>query len=930
MKFPKTAARDVALCAFLNNAKFDLRLKKAPISLRRLYMPNVFKTMFRKPLYISLAFLGLLHSQSCWGLPAHPTGPFQNDGGWEFVTRSTTFSSCSEFAAAFSQWMQGPGIQATGGLTLSSNGPVNDWFWGYGAEYCDAYLNVVYPPFGVPGQIVAEASRIWACPQGETITNDVPPLCVIPKFYVLTAPSKAQCEREGNPCVLATGAKLQTDTDFVAPVSGLLTLRRTYNSLQGAAWSDNFSAFMSAESASNGVFPLASDRSKPYSSAQSACLQGWGDISASVWGGTISSASAVYLGGLSCQIQIGGKAVADFSIQEDNNLDYAPLVGPLTVQTVRLPNGHVYTFELVNGVWTETFSSVSVKLIDTGSRFLFLGDDDRFLSFGYDGRLNSITIPSGQGVNLNYAALKPIAGTVSTILLSTVVDTFGRTLTYSYDPSSLELTGFSDPAGNVFGYSLIDLWTPTANLATYTIGAVSYPVASGAAPQVRNYVFGESAYTSSVSLPAALTGIVDENGSRFATFSYDINGHVASTQHFGGVELTSFAYGADGSTTVVDALGGARSYQFAIVAGARRVTSVTGAKCSSCADADQKLRSYDAQGNLSSFTDWVGNLSCFAYDLTRNLEIARVEGFAPGSTCPSPLSTYVPAAGTAQRLIQAQWHPAFKLKTGETAPLKISTWVYNGQPDPTNGNTVASCAPSTALLPDGNPIAVLCKKVEQATTDATGGAGFSATATGAPRVWTYTYNQWGQKLTATGPRGNLATSDPNYAVDTTTYAYYAATVAGSYTMGDLSSVTDAAGHVTSFPLYDANGRVLESIDPNGTTATYTYAPRGWLLTRTVTPAGASTSQLTQYGYDGVGQLKSVTNPDGTQVLYAYDNAHRLTAVTDSAGDSINYTLDAMGNRTTEQVKDPAGNLARQITRVYDALNRLQTVTGALQ
>jgi hypothetical protein len=38
----------------------------------------------------------------------------------------------------------------------------------------------------------------------------------------------------------------------------------------------------------------------------------------------------------------------------------------------------------------------------------------------------------------------------------------------------------------------------------------------------------------------------------------------------------------------------------------------------------------------------------------------------------------------------------------------------------------------------------------------------------------------------------------------------------------------------------------------------------------------------------------------------------------------------MGNRTTEQVKDPAGNLARQITRVYDALNRLQTVTGALQ
>jgi hypothetical protein len=30
----------------------------------------------------------------------------------------------------------------------------------------------------------------------------------------------------------------------------------------------------------------------------------------------------------------------------------------------------------------------------------------------------------------------------------------------------------------------------------------------------------------------------------------------------------------------------------------------------------------------------------------------------------------------------------------------------------------------------------------------------------------------------------------------------------------------------------------------------------------------------------------------------------------------------------EQVKDPAGNLQRNITRVYDGLNRVQQVTGA--
>jgi len=40
------------------------------------------------------------------------------------------------------------------------------------------------------------------------------------------------------------------------------------------------------------------------------------------------------------------------------------------------------------------------------------------------------------------------------------------------------------------------------------------------------------------------------------------------------------------------------------------------------------------------------------------------------------------------------------------------------------------------------------------------------------------------------------------------------------------------------------------------------------------------------------------------------------------------TLDNTGNKVGEQVKDPSGNLLRNITRVYDALNRVQQVTGA--
>jgi hypothetical protein len=51
---------------------------------------------------------------------------------------------------------------------------------------------------------------------------------------------------------------------------------------------------------------------------------------------------------------------------------------------------------------------------------------------------------------------------------------------------------------------------------------------------------------------------------------------------------------------------------------------------------------------------------------------------------------------------------------------------------------------------------------------------------------------------------------------------------------------------------------------------------------------------------------------------------------DTLGSSVSYTLDASGNRTGEEVRDPGGALQRSIARSYDALNRLQQVSGAPQ
>jgi YD repeat-containing protein len=97
----------------------------------------------------------------------------------------------------------------------------------------------------------------------------------------------------------------------------------------------------------------------------------------------------------------------------------------------------------------------------------------------------------------------------------------------------------------------------------------------------------------------------------------------------------------------------------------------------------------------------------------------------------------------------------------------------------------------------------------------------------------------------------------------------------------------------------------------------------------VTPASGA-AQLTSYAYYPTGLLQTVTLPDGTTLNYAYDTAHRLTDVTDAAGNTLHYTLDNSGNRTGEQVKDASGVLASTVTRVFDNLNRVQSVTGSMQ
>ncbi|MRV76866.1 hypothetical protein GJ700_34725, partial [Duganella sp. FT92W] len=153
--------------------------------------------------------------------------------------------------------------------------------------------------------------------------------------------------------------------------------------------------------------------------------------------------------------------------------------------------------------------------------------------------------------------------------------------------------------------------------------------------------------------------------------------------------------------------------------------------------------------------------------------------------------------------------------------------------------------------------------------------------------------------TARGPRTD--------ADDTVTYSYDA--------NGNLATVANALGHVTTLSNYDAHGRVGRITDANGRATDFSYTLRGWLSG--TTSAGMTTS----YTYDNVGQLTGVSLPEGGMITYGYDDARRLVSVSDALGNSIGYTLDKLGNRTGEQVRDASGTLSRQLARVFDNLGR---------
>lgn len=194
-----------------------------------------------------------------------------------------------------------------------------------------------------------------------------------------------------------------------------------------------------------------------------------------------------------------------------------------------------------------------------------------------------------------------------------------------------------------------------ANLSTVTKSIPTDPDTPSALIELTKTYHYEN-----IAFPYALTGITDEKGVRYATWTYDEIGRVIESKHANNVDKGSISYELN-TTTVTNSLGKQTIYHYDMVSGAKRLVKVEGVATPSCSAANQAY-TYHPTGRVKTQTDWEGNVTYFEYNIKGQLT-KRTEGYG------------TPDAYT----VETTWHEALNEPSVITHPDKQEQFKYNTQ-----------------------------------------------------------------------------------------------------------------------------------------------------------------------------------------------------------------------------------------------------------
>jgi RHS repeat-associated protein len=445
-------------------------------------------------------------------------------------------------------------------------------------------------------------------------------------------------------------------------------------------------------------------------------------------------------------------------------------------------------------------------------------------------------------------------------------------LHYNYDAANTVFSG----AYNSTNFIVTAI---TVKGASDRLISVRRKTAAGTVLWGRDYMYENSRF------PYALTGIKDVAGNRLNTFVYDQAGMVASS------EMASGVYRHELQTLVYDT-----NHMFH--------------------DVKNPL------GRTERYVSW-RNPNNGHSDSPRVLD--RVEGSAT-STVPADVKRFeyqLSGSATLDHTLSATVD-----RNGVRTDIGID-WSAR-RPNSITDATGRAEARQTNITywPNSNlPASIIRGTLKTEYTYTAGGQMLTETQTdlsvqavpyatgGQTRTTSYAWHANGRLSSINGPLPVNAQGKD----DTATFAYDA--------FGNLLSVTNGLGHITSFSDYDLNGRPQQSTDANNIITRFGYDPLGRLMSMNVKhPTMPANDAITTFTYDAEGRVTGITRPATDAMLMDYNLAGQLTAIRAASGERIDFAYNTAGGVTSQTVKRADASTSRSITRSFDSLNRMLTET----
>lgn len=493
------------------------------------------------------------------------------------------------------------------------------------AAYCTSYSTPDHNANGCYYNYTANGGFcLTSCPPNQAL-SDSGGACVPDKTSV--AKTLQQCEaKTSDPVIIESGALLSDEpADFIAGGSFPLTLQRTYHTLNSPAVLARVPSTSALTTLKTASMVTDSDGWSYYKQPSGYTGPTSSVVRQQTVPQTIKDGKAVMV------TSIAGFGYQNWRSNYDYQLDLSSasprMLTPVSADsTVFVPgDGNVYqASDLSGAVLQQTTDSAGATV------YVYRDGSPVVRTFNAAGQLVTEQSTTGGVHSLAY----DVAGR-----LVTVTDMAGHRLQYAYDDQG-RLATVTTPVG-VVTYQ----YDTHGNLAKVSRQAGGVTVS-------RSYVYDDSRF------PAALTGIVDENGNRYTSWSYDDRGRVISNYGSNAAEKTTLAF-TDTTTTVTNPLGKRDVYTYATTGGGRRLVQVDGNAATSCL-ASQATYTYNSNGTLRSETSQNGSVTTFEYN-ARGLVTQKIE-----------------AAGTASaRTTRWAWHAVWPLPVQETIGNRSMLYQYD-------------------------------------------------------------------------------------------------------------------------------------------------------------------------------------------------------------------------------------------------------------